>query len=203
MATVLTLDAARSAQLTVLDQPKKASQAVHDTVTAMRANRRSGTANTKTRSELKKPDKKPWRQKGTGRARAGTPNSPIWCGGAVIFGPKPRDYSKKVNQKVKKLALRAALSSRIQAGDVIHVTDFTVADGKTKSFVKLLDSIVDAPKVLVVAAQFDDLTARASYNYGAAVLTRASDVNVEQLVDYAKIIITSDALPVLAQRTAA
>lgn len=203
MATVLTLEAARSAQLTVLDQPKKASQAVHDTVTAMRANRRSGTANTKTRSELHKPDKKPWRQKGTGRARAGTPNSPIWCGGAVIFGPKPRDYSKKVNIKVKKLALRAVLSSRIQAGDVIQVSDFSVGDGKTKSFIKLLAATTDAPKVLIVAGQFDDQTYLAARNYGAAQLTTASDVNVEQLVNYNKIILTSDALPVLAQRTAA
>jgi large subunit ribosomal protein L4 len=203
MATVLTLESARSAQLTVLDQPKKASQAVHDTVTAMRANRRSGSANTKTRSELKKPDKKPWRQKGTGRARAGTPNSPIWCGGAVIFGPKPRDYSKKVNQKVKKLALRAVLSSRIQAGDVIQVSDFSVADGKTKSFIKLLHSTTEAPKVLVVAAQFDEKTYLAARNHGGSQLVTASDVNVEQLVNYAKIIITSDALPVLAQRTAA
>lgn len=203
MATVLTLEAARSAKLTVLDQPKKASQAVHDTVTAMRANRRSGTANTKTRSELHKPDKKPWRQKGTGRARAGTPNSPIWCGGAVIFGPKPRDYSKKVNIKVKKLALRAVLSSRIQAGDVIQVSDFSVGDGKTKSFIKLLAATTDAPKVLIVAGQFDDQTYLAARNYGAAQLTTASDVNVEQLVNYNKIILTSDALPVLAQRTAA
>jgi large subunit ribosomal protein L4 len=203
MATVLTLEAARSAQLTVLDQPKKASQAVHDTVTAMRANRRSGSANTKTRSELHKPDKKPWRQKGTGRARAGTPNSPIWCGGAVIFGPKPRDYSKKVNQKVKKLALRAVLSSRIQAGDVIQVADFSVADGKTKSFIKLLQATTDAPKVLIVAGQFDEKTYLAARNHGATQLTTASDVNVEQLVNYAKIILTSDALPVLAQRTSA
>ena len=203
MATVLTLDAARSAQLTVLDQPKKASQAVHDTVTAMRANRRSGSANTKTRSELKKPDKKPWRQKGTGRARAGTPNSPIWCGGAVIFGPKPRDYSKKVNQKVKKLALRAVLSSRIQAGDVIQVADFSVADGKTKTFVKLLEATTDASKVLIIAGQFDEKTYLAARNHGATQLVTASDVNVEQLVNYAKIILTSDALPVLAQRTAA
>lgn len=203
MATVLTLDAAREAQLTVLDQPKKASQAVHDTVTAMRANRRSGSANTKTRSELKKPDKKPWRQKGTGRARAGTPNSPLWCGGAVIFGPKPRDYSKKVNQKVKKLALRAALSSRIKAGDVIQVGEFAVGDGKTKSFVKLLSSTTESPKVLIVAGQFDEKTYQAARNHGAAQLVTASDVNVEQLVNYTKIIVTSDALPVLAQRTAA
>jgi large subunit ribosomal protein L4 len=203
MATVLTLDAAKSAHLTVLDQPKKASQAVHDTVTAMRANRRSGTANTKTRSELKKPDKKPWRQKGTGRARAGTPNSPLWCGGAVIFGPKPRSYAKKVNVKVKKLALRAVISSRIQAGEVLTVPEFSVADGKTKSFLKLLSTLTEASKVLIIAAQFDEVTLRAARNHGHAQLATAKDVNVEQLANYRQIIITSDALPVIAQRTAA
>jgi large subunit ribosomal protein L4 len=203
MATPFTLDSAKSAQITVLDQPKKASQAVHDTVVAMQANRRSGTANTKTRSELKKPDKKPWRQKGTGRARAGTPNSPLWCGGAVIFGPKPRDYSKKVNQRVRKLAFRAALSARILSGDVLHVEEFAVADGKTKNFVKLLGDLTDARKVLVVAGSFDEKTYLAARNHGATLLATAKDVNVEQLVKYHKIIITSDALPVLAQRTAA
>jgi large subunit ribosomal protein L4 len=203
MATPLTLDSARTAQLTVLEQPKKASQAVHDAVVAMQANRRSGSANTKTRSELTKPDKKPWRQKGTGRARAGTPNSPLWCGGAVIFGPKPRDYSKKVNQRVKRLAFRAALSARILAGDVYHVEEFTVADGKTKSFVKLMAGLTETRKVLVVAASFDEKTYLAARNYGATLLATAKDVNVEHLVKYHKIIITSDALPVLAQRTAA
>lgn len=203
MATLLTLDSAKTAQITVLEQPKKASQAVHDAVVAMQANRRSGSANTKTRSDLKRPDKKPWRQKGTGRARAGTPNSPIWCGGAVIFGPKPRDYSKKVNQRVKKLAFRAALSSRILAGDVYHVEDFTVADGKTRSFVKLVTGLTDARKVLVVAASFDEKTYLAARNHGTTLLATAKDVNVEQIVKYHKILITSDALPVLAQRTAA
>jgi large subunit ribosomal protein L4 len=202
MATLLTLDSAKGAQLTVLDQPRLASQAVHDAVVAMQANRRSGTANTKTRSELKKPDKKPWRQKGTGRARAGTPNSPLWCGGAVVFGPKPRDYSKKVNQRVKKLAFRAALSSRILAGDVFHVEEFAVDDGRTKSFIRLLAGVTDATKVLIIAASFDEKTFLAARNHGNTLLAAAKDVNVEQLVNYHKIIITGDALPVLAQRTA-
>lgn len=203
MANVFTIEAAKSANLNILEQPKKASQAVHDTVTAMRANRRSGSANTKTRSELKRPDKKPWRQKGTGRARAGTPNSPIWCGGAVIFGPKPRSYAKKVNQKVKKLALRAVLSSRIQSGDVLQVPDFIVADGKTKSFIQLLSGLTSESKVLVIAAAFDEKTYLAARNHGSVQLTTAKDVNVEQLANYRSIILTSDALPVLAQRTAA
>lgn len=202
MATVFTLEAAQNAQITVLDKPQKASQAVHDTVVAMQAARRSGSANTKTRGELHKPDNKPWRQKGTGRARAGSPNSPLWCGGGVVFGPKPRDYSKKVNQKVKKLALRASLSARIQAGDVLLVPEFSVSDGKTKTFVQQLQSISDTPKTLVIAASFDEKTYLAARNHAAAQLVQAKDVNVEQLLRYQKIILTNDALPVLAQRTA-
>ncbi len=202
MANLLTTVEAQSANLSLMEVPRKGSQSVHDVVTAMRANRRSGTANTKTRADLHKPDKKPWRQKGTGRARAGTVNSPIFCGGAVIFGPKPRSYAKKVNKATRKVALRAALSSRIAAGDVFSLTSFTIADGKTKSFVNALKAVTDKDKVLVISAAFDEKTYLAGRNHGKSLLVTALDVNVEQLVDYHKIIITSDALPVLAQRTA-
>jgi large subunit ribosomal protein L4 len=200
---ILTLDQAAAANIRIVEKPKKATQAVHDTVTALRANRRSGTANTKTRSELQKPDKKPWRQKGTGRARAGTVNSPIFSGGAVIFGPKPRDYSKKVNKSTRKLALSAIISARIQAGDVVSVPQFSVTDGKTKSFIAQLDSLTGNDKTLIIAAAFDEKTYLAARNHGAALLMTASEVNVEHLVIYHKIVITSDALPVIAQRTAA
>lgn len=202
MAT-FTIESAVSANIGVLEKPAKASQAVHDTVVAMQANRRSGTANTKTRSDLHKPDKKPWRQKGTGRARSGTVNSPIFCGGAVIFGPKPRSYAKKVNKATKRLAFSAALTSRIQAGEVSVVPNFNVADGKTKSFVKALAALSDATKTLIVAAAFDEKTYLAARNHAAALLMTASELNVEQLLKFPRIIITSDALPVLAERTAA
>ncbi|MGI8601895.1 MAG: 50S ribosomal protein L4 [Verrucomicrobiales bacterium] len=202
MASTLTLEAAREANIKLLDKPQRASQAVHDVVVALRANRRSGTANTKTRSELHKPDKKPWRQKGTGRARAGTVNSPLWRGGAVIFGPKPRDYSKKVNRTTRRLALAAALGARIEAGDVISVADFAVSDGKTKSFVREVAALTDARKVLIVGAAFDEKTYLAGRNHSASLLMTAHEVNVEHLLQFPKIIITSDALPVLAERTA-
>jgi large subunit ribosomal protein L4 len=202
MATTLTLDAARRADIAVLDKPRRASQAVHEAVTALRANRRSGTANTKTRSDLHKPDKKPWRQKGTGRARAGTVNSPLWCGGAVVFGPRPRDYSKKVNRRTRRLAFAAALSARIDAGDVLLATEFAVPDGKTKTFVSTLGGLTEATKVLVIAARFDEKTYLAGRNHGASLLMTAGEVNVEHLLNYHKIIVTGDALPVLAQRTA-
>src|SRR5574337_417191 len=96
----------------------KGTQAVHDTVVAYQAAQRSGTASTKTMGEVAGSGKKPWRQKGTGRARAGSFASPLWRGGGVVFGPKPRDFRKKVNRKVQRIALRKALSERLKAGDV-------------------------------------------------------------------------------------
>src|SRR6202012_2254183 len=101
----------------------KGTQAVHDTVVAYNAAQRSGTASAKTVGEGAGTNKKPWRQKGTGRARAGSFRSPLWAGGGVVFGPKPRDFAKKVSKKTKQLALRKALSERIKAGDVVVVDD--------------------------------------------------------------------------------
>ena len=99
----------------------KGTQAVHDTVVAYQAAQRMGTASTKTMGEVAGSGKKPWRQKGTGRARAGSFASPLWRGGGVVFGPKPRDFSKKVSRKTKQLALRKALTERLKAGDVVLV----------------------------------------------------------------------------------
>src|SRR2546423_3004209 len=108
------------------------TQAVHDTVVAYQAAQRMGTACTKNVGEVAGTNKKPWRQKGTGRARAGSFQSPLWRGGGVVFGPKPRDFAKKVNGKTKQLALRKALSERLKAGDVVVVDDFKLGSAKTK-----------------------------------------------------------------------
>src|SRR6266850_1349791 len=116
----------------------RGTQAVHDTVVAYQAAQRSGTACTKTVGEVSGSNKKPWRQKGTGRARAGSHQSPLWAGGGVVFGPKPRDFSKKVNSRTKQLALRKALTERLKAGDVAIVEDLNLASPKTKSFVAVL-----------------------------------------------------------------
>src|ERR1700756_2045384 len=123
--TVLTIADAKKANISVIENGR-GTQAVHDVVVAMRANRRSGSANTRTKAEVVASGKKPWRQKGTGRARAGYTASPIWAGGGVVFGPKPRDYSKKVPKNVKRLALLKALSSRIVAGDVLVAKEIKV-----------------------------------------------------------------------------
>jgi large subunit ribosomal protein L4 len=128
----------------------KGDQAVHDTVVAYMAAQRSGTACTKTVGEVAGSNKKPWKQKGTGRARAGSLRSPLWRGGGVVFGPKPRDFSKKVNLKTKKLALRRALSERLRAGDIMVVDGLALAAPKTKEFVGVLDSLKIDGTVLLI-----------------------------------------------------
>src|SRR3954468_4804469 len=147
-ATILTVEAATAAKIPVIENGRY-SQVVHDAVVAYRANRRSGTANTKTKAEVNLSGAKPWRQKGTGRARAGYKSSPVWVGGGVVFGPKPRDYSKKLTKATKRLALRKALSERIKSGDVFVVDGFTVSEPKTKNFIKLVSDITPENRTLV------------------------------------------------------
>jgi len=200
-ATVLTIDAAKEAKIDVIENGR-GTQALHDVVVALRANRRSGTANTKTKAEVAYSGKKPWRQKGTGRARAGYTSSPVWSGGGVVFGPKPRDYSKNLPKNVKRLALLKALSSRILAGDVLMAGEIKVAGPKTKEFVAFLKSQTDARKVLVISTQFDDATYKAARNIRPVLLNTASEVNTEQLLAFQKIIVTNEALAKLAERLA-
>jgi large subunit ribosomal protein L4 len=199
--TVLTIAAAKEANIDVIANGR-GTQAVHDVVVAMRANRRSGSANTKTKAEVAYSGKKPWRQKGTGRARAGYASSVIWAGGGVVFGPKPRDYSKKVSKSVKRLALLKALSSRIIAGDVLVTEEIKVTTPKTKEFVALLKSQTEADKVLVISTHFDDTTYKAARNLQPVLLNTASEVNTEQLLAFQKIIVTNEALIKLAERLA-
>ena len=201
-ATVLTFDAARQANITVIENGK-GTQAVHDVVVAMRAARRTGSANTKTKAEVNLSGAKPWRQKGTGRARAGYKSSPVWVGGGVVFGPKPRDYTKKVGKSVRRLALRKALSSRIAAGDVLVVDNFAVSEGKTRQFIAALQAITPESKVLLISKAFDENTYRAARNVQPALLITSAEVNTEHLLGFRKVIVTNDALSELAERTAA
>ena len=201
-AKVLTVAAAKAANIEVVENGKY-TQAVHDVVVAMRAARRSGSANTKTKAEVNLSGAKPWRQKGTGRARAGYKSSPVWVGGGVVFGPKPRDYRKKVPQQVRRIALRKALSERIKAGDVLMVDKFAVDAPKTKEFVALLQSVTPEPKTLVINTSFDADTYRAARNVQPAQLVTAAEVNTEQLLRYRKIVMTGEALAHLAERMAA
>jgi large subunit ribosomal protein L4 len=199
---ILTVDAAKTAGIDVIANGKY-TQVVHDVVVALRANRRSGTACVKTKATVNLSGAKPWRQKGTGRARAGYKASPVWVGGGVVFGPHPRDYSKKVAKSVKRLALRKALSERIKDGDVIVVESFAVKQAKTKNFVAAVSAITDEPKTLIVSAVFDKNTYLAARNVQPTLLATASDVNTEQLLAFRKIILTNDALAQISQRIAA
>jgi len=199
-ATVLTADAARDAKITLIDGGR-GTQAVHDAVVAMRAARRSGSANTKTKAEVALSGAKPWRQKGTGRARAGYKSSPIWRGGGVVFGPKPRDYTKKISKATRRLAFQKALTERINAGDVLTLDTFAVKELKTKAFLRLLKEQTDAKKVLLISDSFDDNTYKAARNVKPVLLATATDVNTEQLLAFDKILITGKALEQIAGRT--
>src|SRR5947209_1198078 len=199
-AKVLTKAAAKEAKIALIESGR-GTQAVHDVVTAMRAARRSGSANTKSKAEVNLSGAKPWRQKGTGRARAGYKSSPIWRGGGVVFGPKPRDYSKKVPKSVRRLAFQKALSERINAGDVLTIDAFAVKETKTKLFVQLVKKQTDARNVLIVSDAFDENTYKSARNVKPVQLATASDVNTEQLLAFEKILVTEKGLEKLAERT--
>ena len=200
-AKTFTAEDAQAANI-VLAGPEKGRQAVHDLVTAYRANRRTGSANTKTRGEVSGNNKKIYRQKGTGNARHGDKRAPIFVGGGVVFGPRPRDYSKKVTKNVRKLALRRVLGDLVRGGKITVVDSFSVADGKTKSFVSALTAITNPGKVLVVSNSFDDQTYLAARNVAWVQLVTGADVNVEQLLLANSVVLVGDALQSLAQRSA-
>ena len=199
-AKVLTKAAAKEAKIALIESGR-GTQAVHDVVVAMRAARRSGSANTKSKAEVNLSGAKPWRQKGTGRARAGYKSSPIWRGGGVVFGPKPRDYSKKIPKSVRRLAFQKALSERISGGDVLTIDAFAVKEMKTRSFVQLVKKQTDARRVLIVSDGFDENTYKSARNVKPVKLATASDVNTEQLLAFEKILVTEKGLEQLAERT--
>lgn len=178
----------------------RGTQAVHDVVVAHLAARRRGTACTKTRGEVAGSGKKPWRQKGTGRARAGSIRSPLWRGGGVVFGPKPRDYTKKVNHKVKQLALHAALSARLREGDVLVVNELTLPAPKTREFVKVLRQLDLADKTVLVCADHDPLLERAMRNVPDVDFTTGEQLHTYQVLRYDKLVFTRPALAKVEQR---
>jgi large subunit ribosomal protein L4 len=200
-AKPLTVEDAQAANL-VLVGPEKGRQAVHDLVTAYRANRRTGSANSKTRGEVSGNNKKIFKQKGTGNARHGDKRAPIFVGGGVVFGPRPRDYSKKVTKSVRKLALRRVLGDLVAGGKIKTVDSFSIADGKTKSFVAAINAITTPGKILVVSNSFDESTYLAGRNVAHVQLVTGADVNVEQLLLANTVVLVGDALQTLAQRSA-
>jgi len=178
----------------------RGTQAVHDTVVAHMAAQRMGTACTKTVGEVAGTNKKPWRQKGTGRARAGSFRSPLWAGGGVVFGPKPRDFSKKVNAGTRRLALRKALTERLKAGDVEVVADLKLESHKTKGFLGLLKALGVEGSVLVVDAAIEKNLNLAARNVPKVEIATADGLNTYQILKPAKLIITKGAFDTLAGR---
>jgi large subunit ribosomal protein L4 len=178
------------------------TQAVHDTVVAYRAGRRSGTACTKTVGEVAGTNKKPWRQKGTGRARAGSFRSPLWAGGGVVFGPKPRDFSKKVNRKTRQLALRKALSERLKAGEVTVVENLSLSAPKTKDFLKALGALKIAGTTVLVVDGADRNLTLASRNVPGVTLVTAHSLNTYELLLPKNLVFTRGAFEKFEQRLA-
>ena len=178
----------------------RGTQAVHDTVVAFRAAQRMGTACTKTVGEVSGSNKKPWRQKGTGRARAGSHQSPLWAGGGVVFGPRPRDFAKKVNAKTKQLALRKALTERLKAGDVQVLADFKLDSPKTKGFTAALSKLDVKGSTLLVDAIIDNNVRLASRNVEGVEVTTADNLNTYQVLRPTKLLLTKSAFEKLEAR---
>lgn len=177
------------------------TQALHETIVAYRANRRAGTHATKTKATVAGSGKKPWRQKGTGNARSGYKQSPVWSGGGVVFGPHPRDYSKKTNKNVKQLALKKALSARINAGEVYLLDVFTLEKPKTKDLLaKLGDKLDKKISALIVLENPDNNLHLASRNHPGLETTTGDLVNAEQLLRYDRVLIADGAFSKISAR---
>lgn len=169
-------------------------QAVYDVVNAQRAAMRQGTHAVKDRSEVSGGGRKPWKQKGTGRARQGSIRSPQWRGGGIVFGPQPRSYRVKFNQKVRQLALRSALSYHVKQNSLVLIDAFDMSDAKTKNFRNVLQVLnVDNKKVLCVATQFTDNDALAARNLPLVQFSAASHVSVYDVLNAKSLVMTKEA----------
>lgn len=175
-------------------------QALKEVIVAINANARLGTHSTKTRGEVSGGGKKPWRQKGTGRARAGSIRSPLWSGGGVVFGPKPRDYSKKINTQVKSLAFSRALFDRAVAGEIDVIEAWSVAQPKTKLINEIIGRIAPVGKILIVDETFTVEAAKAARNIERVSLQEAAKLNAKDLAQYKRIIVSSKGLEKIIAR---
>lgn len=180
---------------------EKGEQAVHDVVVAIRAGERAGTACTKTRTERRGGGAKPFKQKGLGRARSGSVRNPIWRGGGVIFGPKPRSFAKKINKKVRKLAIKRAFSDRLVNDSILLIDEMKFADHKTKNVQSVLDNLkINNNTVLLVVNEESENAVRATGNMADLVMVKASVLNVYMLLRFKKVLFTKDALDTFVQQ---
>ncbi|MFD1039157.1 50S ribosomal protein L4 [Virgibacillus byunsanensis] len=166
---------------------------LHEAVVMQRASLRQGTHDVKNRSEVRGGGRKPWRQKGTGRARQGSTRSPQWVGGGTVFGPTPRSYSYKLPKKVRRLALKSALSSKVKEENLVVLDSIAIEAPKTKEVVKMLEALNVDTKVLIVTAEKEDTVIRSANNLQNVKVLSVEEVNVLDLLAHDKLILTKDA----------
>lgn len=168
--------------------------AMYEAVKNQLANRRQGTQSAKTRGEVRGGGRKPWAQKGTGRARQGSIRSPQWKGGGTVFAPKPRDYSYKIPKKVRRLALKSALTSKVNDNEIIVVDNLNIADAKTREMVKVLGNLKAAKKTLIVIPERDEKVVRAAKNIEGVKTSYVNTINVYDILNCDSFVITRDAV---------
>ena len=171
---------------------------VHLAVVSQLANGRQGTQSAKTRSEVSGGGRKPWRQKGKGHARQGSTRSPQWTGGGVVFAPKPRDYSMKMNKREKQIAIKSALTSKVQDSKLIVVDEFKLDEIKTSKFAQILDNL-KAPKALVVTKDKDEKVVLSARNIPTVKTTMTNSINVYDILKYDSLVITKDAVAAIEE----
>lgn len=167
---------------------------LHDAVVMQQAAERRGTHKTKTRAEVRGGGRKPWKQKGTGRARQGSIRSPQWKGGGTAFGPNPRNYGYKLPKKVRRLAIKSALSSKVIDNEIIVLDQLTMSQPKTKEFASILNNLKVERKALIVTADYDENVALSARNIPGVKFVAADRINVLDVVRHDKLIITKDAV---------
>ena len=176
-------------------------QLLHDVVKMQLANRRQGTASTRTRADVRGGGKKPWKQKGTGRARAGTRRSPLWRGGGTVFGPKPRSYGYAVPRQVRAAALRSALSEKVRTGQFMVLDSLSLEDPSTKAFKALLEKLGVAGRALIITerVQRDDATSKSCRNLPYLTLLPPEGLNVYDVLRHDILIMTKNAVSVVEE----
>lgn len=168
---------------------------VHEAVINFLANQRQGTHATKTKGLVRGGGKKPWRQKHTGRARAGSIRSPLWRGGGIVFGPQPRDYSYELPKKVKRLALRTALSIKMSEGAITVIDRFSMDRPKTKDMIAILKNLgLEGERILIVTPERDEVVALSARNIPGVKVVRVSDVNSYDVLVHGRLLMTKDAV---------
>ena len=168
---------------------------IHQAVVTYLANQRKGLASTKTRGEVRGGGRKPWRQKGTGRARVGSIRSPLWRGGGVTFGPKPHSFYKDLPQKMKTMALKSALNAKLRDKEIVVISDLVIASHKTKDFSKIVKSLkLDGSKVRLVVEKLESNLKLATRNIKKVLLAKASDVHTKEIIDCKRLVLTKSAL---------